>query len=214
MKLTGRTAVVLSAITVVAVILVGWFVLVSPQKSKASDLDVKISAAETQLADDEALLQTENKAKTRAALLAATRALPDTPESSNILRQLSSIVAASQVELDSIGPGAVATTGGAQPYPLALSVKGRYFALQKFLRLLRQSADVVGDKITGKGRLYSVDSITFGGSGAAPSGGSTGLITASISLNAYTYAPPPAAPPPSSTTTTTQTTTTAAGAAP
>lgn len=213
MKLSGPTALLLSAAAVVVVILVGWFALVSPQRSKASRLDVTISQVEAQLADDESLLKTENKAKTRAALLAAERALPETPETSTILRQLSAIVDQAQVELDSIGPGTIATTGGAQPYPLSLSVKGRYFALQKFVRLLRQSADVAGDKITGKGRLYSIDSITFGGGGAAPNGGVT-LLSASITLNAYTYGTPPAAPPTTTTTSTTETTTTAAGTAP
>lgn len=211
MKLSGPMALVLSVVAVVVVVLLGWFALVSPQRSKATKLDAQISTVETQLSDDEALLNTANKAKTHAALVAAERALPETPETSAILRQLSAVVASSQVELDSIGPGGIATTGGAQPYPLSLTVKGRYFALQKFMRLLRQSADVQGDKITGKGRLYSVDGITFGGSGASPSGGNTGLISASISLNAYTYGTPPASPPPS-TTTTTDTTTTAAGA--
>ena len=156
--------------------------------------------------------QTPNKQATAAALKAAERALPDTPQTSNILRQLSALVTASQTELDNIGPAAVATTGGAEPFPISLSMKGRYFALQKFVRLLRESADLQKNKITGKGRLYSVDSIGFSGGGAAP-GQTSGLISATISLNAYVYAPPPA-PVPAPTTTTTDTTTTAAGATP
>jgi hypothetical protein len=157
------------------------------------------------------VLATPNKVQTANALRAATRALPDTPQTSEILRQLSAMVAASRTELQSIGPAAVATTGGTEPYPLTLSLTGRYFALQKFVRLLQQSADVKGDKITGKGRLYSIDSISFGGTGAVPGQGA-GAITATMNLNAYVYGPPVAPPP--ATTTTSDTTTTASGTSP
>lgn len=211
-KLSGRVAMLVSCVGVIVVLLVGWFVLVSPQRSKSSDLDTQIATADTQLATAQHLLAAPNKAATHAALVSAERALPDTPRTSAILRQLSGLVAASQTELDSIGPGAVAPTGGAEPFPLSLSMKGRYFALQKFVRLLRQSSDVKNGKITGKGRLYTIDNIGFGGGGAAP-GQAGGLISATIGLNAYVYAPPPP-PVVAPTTTTSDTTTTASGATP
>lgn len=210
-KISGRVALVLCVVAGLLVVLIGWYALISPQRSKASELNTQVSAAELQLADAQRLLAAPNKARTAAALRAANRALPDTPQTSAILRQLSALAAASQTEIDSIGPGAVATTGGAQAYPLSLSMKGRYFALQKFARLLRQSADVKSGKITGTGRLYSIDSIGFGGGGAAP-GQASGLISATIALNAFVYGQPVAAPAP--TTTTSDTTTTASGTTP
>jgi hypothetical protein len=64
---------------------------------------------------------------------------------------------------------------------------------------LRQSAGVSGNKIVSKGRLYTVDGITFTGAApatgtnGAPTGGSTAGIQASITLNAFIYkAAPPA----------------------
>jgi len=213
-KMTGRLALIVSVVAVLVVLLIGWFVLVSPQRSKANELDAQVSSVELQLADAQRVLATPNKVQTANALRAATRALPNTPRTSEVLNQLSAMVAASKVGLQSIGPGAIAATGGAQPYPLTLSVTGRYFALQKFVRLLQQSAEVKNDKITGKGRLYSIDSITFGGGGATP-GQSSGTISATMSLNAYVYGPPVAPPPTTTTTTTTSdTTTTAAGSTP
>ena len=212
-KLSGRVALLLSVVGVILVVIIGWFVLVSPQRSKASDLDAKLVVAEGQLADAQRVLAAPNKQHTREALAAAKRALPDTPETSAILRQLSALVKSSETELDTIGPGPVATTGGAEPFPLSLTLKGHYFAIQKFVRLLRESADVSKGKITGNGRLYSIDSIGFAGAGAAP-GQSAGIIAATITLNAYVYAPPPAPTPTTTTTTTTETTTTAAGATP
>jgi hypothetical protein len=123
------------------------------------------------------------------------------------------MAASSQTEIDSVAPGTVGTLGGAQPFPLSLNMKGRYFALQKFMRLVQQSADVKGDKITGFGRLYSVDGISFSGGGVAP-GQTTGLISATVGLNAYVYAPPPPPAPTPTTTTTSDTTTTASGTSP
>ena len=217
-KLSGRIALLLSVVGSLLVVLVGWFMLVSPQRSKAADLQTKVSAAELQLADAQRLLASPNRKQTEATLRAARRAMPDTPQTSEILRQLSTLVAASQTELDSIAPSAVPATGGAEPYALALSMKGRYFALQKFMRLLSASADVKNGKITGAGRLYTVDNIAFGGGGAEPGQGS--VITATVNLNAFVYAPPVAAPAPTTTTTTdgttttSDTTTTATGATP
>jgi Tfp pilus assembly protein PilO len=90
---------------------------------------------------------------------------------------LSAIAKTSEVELTSITPAApvVGTTDNA--LPLAVSVNGHYFAIQRFLRLLRASADLRNGKLVGNGRLYSVDSIGFAGS--------AGVITASIAINAY-----------------------------
>ncbi len=91
-------------------------------------------------------------------------------------------------------------------------MKGRYFALQKFMRLLAASADVKNGKITGTGRLYSVDGITFGGGGADP--GQSDVVTATVNLNAFVYSAVAPVPAPTTDTTTSDTTTTATGATP
>jgi len=210
-KLSGRLALVLSVVGGLLILLVGWFLLVSPQRSKAAGLSTQVAAADVQLADAQRLLAAPNRKQTEATLRAARRALPDTPQTSEILRQLSAAVATSQTEINSIGPGAVNATGGAEAYPLTLSMTGRYFALQKFVRLLNSSADVKNGQITGKGRLYSIDGISFGGGGAEP--GQSDVVTATVNLNAFVYSSvaPTTAP---TDTTSSDTSTTAAGATP
>ena len=49
-KLTPKVVAALAMLAVATVALVGWFGLVSPQRSTASDLDRQISEAQTQLA--------------------------------------------------------------------------------------------------------------------------------------------------------------------
>ena len=105
-----------------------------------------------------------------------------------------------------IGTSTIAPS--AQALPITVAFKGRYFGLQKLLKLMRQSASVSGSKIVSKGRLYTVDGITFaGGPPTNGQGGSSADILATITLNAFVYK---AAPPVTATPTGTSTATAAA----
>jgi hypothetical protein len=186
----GTLAAMVAAVLIVAGI--GWVAFVSPQRSKASDLDTQIATQQAQLAAEQHVLSTSSTKGSLAALHAAERALPDNPQMSAILRQLSTLVAQVSAELDAVTPTApVAATTGGEVVPLTVTVKGKYFALQRLMQLLRKSADAKNGKITGGGRLFSVDSIAFGAAApSASSGASSGPagVTATISMNAYIYA--------------------------
>jgi hypothetical protein len=191
--MNGLMGVVISSVAVLVVVIVGWFFFVSPQRSKADKLSVQVSAAKGELASDEQLIATAKKQNTLGNAKAAERALPDTPRVSSILRELTALAAESRTELDNIAPGSPTPYGTSQALPIALTFKGRYFGLQKLLRLMRQSAGVSHGKIVSKGRLYTVDSIQFSGGAAAdgaPNAASAN-IQATINLNAFIYAPPP-----------------------
>ena len=202
-KINGLTALILSALAVVVVAAVGWFMLISPQRTKATDLDTQRAAVDAELATDRVLVSKPSETKTKATLAAAKRALPDQPQVSEILRQLAGFAAKSRTELDSIAPAAAVPGTGAQTIPITLQFRGRYFGLQSLLRVLRTSASSKGGKITATGRLYTVDGISFGGAG------DDGVLTATIKLNAFVYSPVPVVP-----TATTGTTSPTAAAAP
>lgn len=194
-RMNGLMGVVVSSLAVLAVVIVGWFFFVSPQRSKADKLGAQVDAAKTELAGDEQLLATAKRQNTLGNARAAERALPDDARVSEILRQLTGFAAESRTELDNITPGSPLQLTNGQALPIALTFRGRYFGLQKLLRLLRQSASVSGSKILSKGRLYTVDGIQF--AGAQPTtgqGGSTADIEATITLNAFTYKAAPAVP--------------------
>ena len=194
-RMNGIMGVVVSSLAVLVVVIVGWFFFVSPQRSKADTLSTQVAAARTELSGDEQLIATAKKQNTIGNAKAAERALPDTPRVSEILRQLTAFAAESRTELDTIAPGTPIPYGTSQALPISLTFKGRYFGLQKLLKLVRQSAGVSGAKILSKGRLYTVDSIQFSGGQAAAgttgSAGATANIQATINLNAFIYAPPP-----------------------
>ncbi len=69
---------------------------------------------------------------------------------------------------------------------MTVMATGHYFGIQRFLRLLRASADVHNGRLVGKGRLYTVDNIQFSG---APKGG---VVSATMTINGFIYTAPPA----------------------
>ena len=187
-KINGLTALILSALAVVVIAAVGWFMVISPQRTKATQLDTQRAAVDAELATDRVLVSKPSETKTKATLAAAKRALPDEPQVSEILRQLAGFAATSRTELDTITPSAAVAGTGAQTIPISLQFRGRYFGLQQLLRLMRTSASSKGAKITATGRLYTVDNISFGGAG------DDGVLTATIQLNAFVYSPVPVVP--------------------
>ena len=164
-KINGLTALVLSALAVVVVAGVGWFMLISPQRTKAISWMRSVLRSTPSLPLIVVLVSKPSETKTKATLAAAKRALPDNPQVSEILRQLAGFAAKSRTELDSISPAAAVAGTGAETIPISLQFRGRYFGLQQLLRLMRTSASSTGGKITATGRLYTVDSIAFGGAG-------------------------------------------------
>ena len=200
-RINGRLALLLAIAGLLILVLAGWFVLVSPQRSKAAALDTQIGDANVQLAATQAFLRSPAAHQSVADLRRLRVALPDDVEMSEILRQLAWASRASGVRIDSITPSAPVPSTGAQAVPIALSVKGRYFRLAKFMHLLRTQAGVKDGKVHASGRLYGIDNVSFS------SGDKGGLITATLALNAFVYGSAPT-PAPGSTTGATSTTTT------
>lgn len=205
-RISGRVALLVTVIAVFLVLVIGWFALISPERTKAGKLGTQISTTDVQLASVQAFLDGPTKKQNARELPILKRALPDTPQMSAILRELSKLSATAGVVVTGITPGAVATTGGAEALPLSLTVSGHYFAIQGFFRALRQRAYLQKGEPRAVGRLYTVDSIQFaGGQTTSPTGETSGssVIQASVALNAFVYGGAPVVTAPTATTTTT-----------
>jgi Tfp pilus assembly protein PilO len=201
-RISGRIALFLAVVTVMCVALIGWFVLISPERAKATKLEGQIGDTQTQLAAVTALLNGPAGKQAFAQLKVLSRAVPDSTRMSEILRQLSAASTQTGVELDTITPGAA--TGNS--VPITLNVKGRYFALQQFLRIVRSEARAVDGQARATGRLYSVDGIQFTGGALGSSStptGSPSVISASLTVEAYVFAPTVTTTPATTDTTTT-----------
>jgi Tfp pilus assembly protein PilO len=180
-RLSKRTAIAIAAVGVVAVVLVGWFALVSPQRSKASELDGKISESQSVLQLADALTQGGQQRQTAAEARVLVKAMPNETQMSEILRQLSSAAKVTRVRVNSVTPSAAAPLAGYEAVPMSVVVEGRYLGIANFLGRLRTLVGVGPQKVRAKGRLYSVDSVQFvGGTGETP-------LQATMTLNAYRY---------------------------
>jgi hypothetical protein len=205
LNLSGRVAALLAAAAVLVVLIAGWLLLVSPQRSKAADLGVKTDQTQGQVLSTQAYVDSPSTKRAVHDLKRLQRMLPDDPKMSQILRQLSGAAGVAGIQLNSITPTAAIASNGGAAVPIALAVTGHYFNLSRFLQLLRAQAATKGTVIVGSGRLYSVDSIQFSGGGtsatSAGSGGpsassdGTAPISATLTLNAFIYNPAIATPP-------------------
>ncbi len=187
-RISGRVALILICVGAILVLMLGWMTFVGPERSKASDLSGKVSDTQTQVSDAQQLLAGSTGKKSLAALHQLQAVMPAQEKMSEMLRQLSAIAKTTQVELDGVTPQApvVGASAGEESVPLTVMATGHYFGIQRFLRLLRASADVHNGRLVGNGRLYTVDNIQFSG---APKGG---VVSATMTINGFIYTPPPA----------------------
>jgi Tfp pilus assembly protein PilO len=205
-KLSQRTAIAIAAIGLVAVILVGWFAVVSPQRSTAAELQGQIDESHSALALAEALNSGGREKATAKEARALVRAMPDQARMSQILRQLSGAAKSTRVRVNSVTPSANSPLTGYEAIPLTVLVEGRYLGITNFLAKLRTQVRAAGEQVRAKGRLYSVDQIQFSGNSEGA------LLQATLMLNAYTYGG--AAAPATGTAGSAATTTTTTSAAP
>jgi Tfp pilus assembly protein PilO len=180
-RLSNRTALAIGVVGLLAVVLVGWFAVVSPQRSKASELEGKIAEGRTALALAESLNRADARRSTSVEARALARAMPAETQMSEILRQLSSAARKTRVRVNSVTPQPAVPLSGYEAMPMSVVVEGRYFGIANFLGLLRTKTRVSDDAVRGKGRLYSVDQVQFAGSSEEE------FLQATMTINAYRF---------------------------
>jgi Tfp pilus assembly protein PilN len=180
-RINGRLALLLAVAGLLTFLLVGWYAVISPQRSKAAALSTQIDDTSAKLAATQAFLQSPAAHESVADLRRLGAVLPDDVKMSEILRQLAWASRLSGVSITSITPSAPVASTGAQAVPIALVVNGHYFRIAKFMHLLRTRAEVKNGEVQASGRLYAIDNIAFS------SGDKGGLITATLALNAFVY---------------------------
>jgi Tfp pilus assembly protein PilO len=208
-----------TAVAVLVVFAAGWFLLVKPQRSHASDLRSQTLTQQQQnqqLLSQISALQAEEKSlpAQQAALQKFGTEVPDNPAEPTLIRQLSASANGSNVDLVSITPGtatvlsaaaaasagttslsgAPSAAGQLVELPVALSISGDYADIESFFMSLEKMP-----------RSLLVGSWTLcGSSGSGSSSGGTGCSApagasgAAASPNALTgtlnadvfYAPP------------------------
>lgn len=191
-------------------LVVGWMLLIGPQRSKASDLQRQVADAQTQYATQQAqLMRVPKPVPIQAAdLFGLVRAMPDQIDWSGIVLQLNQVAAASGISFDTFSPqGAPVAGTGYLMQKISIGFTGNYYGLSDFLYRLRNLVVVRGGKLDASGRLFSVEQLSFGEATTHfPN------INAQLVVDAYVYgsapAPAPAALPTATDTSATTTTAT------
>jgi type II secretory pathway pseudopilin PulG len=182
----------------------GYFLLVSPQRAKASDLKRETAAIEDQIAQYR-LLAAQARATPPirvAELFRLTKAMPDEVDMADVVLELSNVARESGIEFDSISPQAPAAQTGFTNIPITLEFDGNYYELSDFLFRLRNLVRVDSGHLDAQGRLFLVDSIAF-----SESPRSFPQIKATLTVHAFVYgdasSTAPVTPPPAPAATTT-----------
>jgi Tfp pilus assembly protein PilO len=165
----------------VAVVLAaaGWFILVSPKRTEASKLAATIETKQSQVSTE---MHQAAAVAQPAGTQSVGKALPDVPLIPDVVDQLNALATRSGVALDTITPQAPVPGIGFEAIPLTVVVDGHYFAVEKFLRLVREQVQLDKSHLDANGRLFDVQGVQLQQTEPAPS------VTATLSLRTFYYA--------------------------
>lgn len=187
--------IVLVVVGLIAYLALGYLLVISPQRSKGSDLKKQVADTEAQINQYRTLsAQAKAAAPIRVAdLFRLEKAMPNEVDMAGIVLELSRIAGNTGITFESITPQGVVAQPGYQVLPVALVFDGNYFELSDFLYRLRSLVRVRTGRLASTGRLFIVDAISF-----SESEKSFPRIQAALVVNAYVYgdAPVPGAAPP------------------
>jgi Tfp pilus assembly protein PilO len=221
-KLSRNTAIATIVIGDLLLLVTGWFLLISPQRSTAASIVRATSAAEVQLVEArKPVLPAQPAAAVQqpeirtADVYSLSKAMPSTLDQPTLLLELDQVARSSGVTLSNISMSSPVLAGTFSKVQIPLTVTGDFYSLTDMLYRLRTLVSVRSGALETSGRLFSVDSVTLAPSGAGAE------LTASVNVTAYVYgstlpgavAVPAVVTPPAASTDTTSTTTTDAPAA-
>ena len=190
-------AIAIVIVSLLVVTAAGYFLLISPQRSKAAELEQDAQSVQAQI---QALRIANAQVKTVepiqvADLFRVSKAMPDTDDMPGMILELNRIARETGIRFESITPQEAADAGGYMRRPIDLVFDGNFYELSDFLFRLRSLVRVRGGALEATGRLFTVNSLSF-----VESEKEFPRIKATLNVSAYVYgtgaAPTPAPPPP------------------
>ena len=183
-------------------LLMGWFLLISPQRTTAKSISQSIAA--TQLQIDEAKKRPVDATPTAveqpeiktADLYSLAKAMPSTMDTPTLLLELNQIARQAGVTLSTIQPGqpdAAASATGFSTVPINLTFAGDFFSLTDVLYRLRSLVTVRDGALQTSGRLFAVNEVGLAEVGWGPGTGAG--LSATVTVDAFVYGGTPAAAP-------------------
>jgi hypothetical protein len=141
---------------------VGYFLVISPQRSKSASLKTDIANAQTELVVAQGA--SAKPVPFRASdLFRLANAMPSRTDMPGILLSLRHLAQNSKVQLTSVHPSpAVAQALGYSAVPLGITITGTYPQITKFVGLVRRDVRFAGGvRLETSGRFFDTDSINL-----------------------------------------------------
>jgi Tfp pilus assembly protein PilO len=194
-------------------LVIGWMMVVGPQKSQAAKMTDEIVTVQQQIEQAQVAARAALKPEPiRAAdIFRLATAMPDSADMPGIILQLSQVAQESGIQFTSISPSPVLVAGtGYETMKIDLMFSGNFYGLSDFLYRLRNLVGVRNGELKASGRLFGIEKLAF-----AEGKPSFPQIDANLTLDAYVYgaaaaSAAPVVPPTDPNATTTTATTTAA----
>jgi Tfp pilus assembly protein PilO len=197
------------------VLLAGWFLVVSPKRTRADELQGQVAVAQTELAQKRAELARPSAAVRIKAndLFRLSKALPGAQDTAGVILDVDRLAGQHGLTFWSLTPEPAQVGTGILRQPYGVVLEGRFGDVSRFLRDLRTLVKIKkGQRLDARGRIYTVDRLELKEPESAKK---FPVVKASLTVNAYSYAGdavPPGNTP--ETTTTPAPGTVAAGATP
>ena len=165
----------------------GYFLVLGPQRSKASDLNKQIVDTNSAIDAARALtLEAKKGAQIRVAdLYRLTKAMPDQTDMAGIILELNQVAQDSGITFEQISPSTSATPiSGYLAIPITVEFQGNFYDLADFLYRLRNLVDVRHGTLDATGRLFAIDEVDFA---EAPPPPGFPQIRAHLVIDAFVY---------------------------
>jgi hypothetical protein len=165
----------------------GYFLVLGPQRSKASDLNRQIADTNSAIDAARALtVEAKKGAQIRVAdLYRLTKAMPDQTDMAGIILELNQVAQDSGITFEQISPSTTATPiSGYLAIPITVEFQGNFYDLSDFLYRLRNLVDVRHGTLDATGRLFAIDEVDFA---EAPPPPGFPQIRAHLVIDAFVY---------------------------
>ena len=169
------------------VVVAGWMLLVSPARSKSSDLQAQITSTqgEIQARKDAIAAKPKITVDVRSSdLFRLTKAVPGRTDMPGIVLELNRLAGGTGVTFHGMTPSQPVTGQGYNIQPVQVVVAGRFGEVNTFLNKLRKLVTVRKGKLDASGRLFAIDGVQMG---EAPNA-KFPTVQATITLDAFVYA--------------------------
>jgi Tfp pilus assembly protein PilO len=185
-KQSQSVQIALIVVGLLAVAALGYMFLIGPKRSAAKDVEAQIASTQAQIDANRAAAAVAATPPPEpvdvSELFRLSKAMPDRADMAEVILELNRIAKDTGITFESITPAAATVGEGYQTVPITLAFEGDFYGLSDYLFRLRNLVAVRDGQVVANGRLFNVQSISFGeGEDSFPQ------VKATLTVNAFVF---------------------------